>query len=238
MLCGFHRSLATSPSHRHTRTAYELCFPGAVTGSTEINCPHCGELLTVPVNDPMGQESYQCSECSECCGAFEQKPDRGQDRLTCRANAKFWQDFHMITRYAVLISLSVFLSSCSFDNPASIDMRSETQSTSPSTGDASSPERLGEKKTPSIQLLDESQARKLAADFANHELADRKFFMPSGDMEPMPPIHSTHWYSVIYVYRDNRIRLRMGGSGGPEATVSFRPDGSEPKLEHAEYAWD
>ena len=94
----------------------------------------------------------------------------------------------MITRYAVLISLSVFLSSCSFDNPASIDMRSETQSTSPSTGDASSPERHGEKKTPSIQLLDESQARKLAADFANHELADRKFFMPSGDMEPMPPI--------------------------------------------------
>ena len=162
----------------------------------------------------VGEESYQCS------GAFEQKPDLGQDRLTCRANAKFWQDFHMITRYAVLISLSVFLSSCSFDNPAS------------------SPERLGEKKTPSIQLLDESQARKLAADFANHELADRKFFMPSGDMVPMPPIHPTHWYSVYYVYRDNRIRLRMGGSGGPEATVSFRPDGSEPKLEHAEYAWD
>ncbi|MBP86876.1 MAG: hypothetical protein CMJ64_09185 [Planctomycetaceae bacterium] len=140
----------------------------------------------------------------------------------------------MITRYAVLISLSVFLSSCSFDNPASIDMRSETQS----TGDASSPERLGEKKTPSIQLLDESQVRKLAADFANQELADRKFRMPSGDMEPMPPIHPIHWRSVIYVYRDNRIRLRMGGSGGPEATVSFRPDGSEPKLEHEEYAWN
>ena len=47
---------------------YELCFPGAVAGSTEINCPHCGELLTVPVNDPMGDQSYQCSECS---GAFE-----------------------------------------------------------------------------------------------------------------------------------------------------------------------
>jgi hypothetical protein len=23
--------------------AYELCFPGAVTGAAEINCPHCGE---------------------------------------------------------------------------------------------------------------------------------------------------------------------------------------------------
>jgi DNA-directed RNA polymerase subunit RPC12/RpoP len=78
MLCGFHRSLATSPSHRHTRTAYELCFPGAVTGSTEINCPHCGDLLTVTVNDPMGQESYQCSECD---GTFEVDWGEGQVRF-------------------------------------------------------------------------------------------------------------------------------------------------------------
>jgi DNA-directed RNA polymerase subunit RPC12/RpoP len=42
---------------------YEVCFPGAVTGATEVRCPHCGELLTVPVNDPMGQESYQCCQC-------------------------------------------------------------------------------------------------------------------------------------------------------------------------------
>ncbi len=48
--------------------AYELCFPGAVTGATEINCPYCRELLTVPVDDPMGEESYQCRQCS---GAFE-----------------------------------------------------------------------------------------------------------------------------------------------------------------------
>ena len=38
---------------------YELCFPGSVTGSTEINCPHCGELLTAGVNDPFGEESCQ-----------------------------------------------------------------------------------------------------------------------------------------------------------------------------------
>ena len=66
---------------------YELCFPGSVTGSTEVDCPHCGELLTAGVNDPMGTESYQCGQC---CDAFEKKPDRGQDRLTCRAKAKFW----------------------------------------------------------------------------------------------------------------------------------------------------
>ena len=41
---------------------YELCFPGAVTGSTEVECPHCDELLTVQVDDPMGEESYQCCE--------------------------------------------------------------------------------------------------------------------------------------------------------------------------------
>ena len=44
--------------------AYELCFPGAVTGSTEVECPHCDELLTVTVDDPMDEESYQCSECA------------------------------------------------------------------------------------------------------------------------------------------------------------------------------
>ena len=40
--------------------AYELCFPGAVTGSTEVECPHCGELLTLPVDDPMGEDTLQC----------------------------------------------------------------------------------------------------------------------------------------------------------------------------------
>jgi hypothetical protein len=34
--------------------AYEICFPGAITGETEVTCPHCNELLTVPVDDPMG----------------------------------------------------------------------------------------------------------------------------------------------------------------------------------------
>ena len=42
---------------------YELCFPVAVTGSAEVECPHCGVVLTVPVNDPMGQDTFQCCEC-------------------------------------------------------------------------------------------------------------------------------------------------------------------------------
>ena len=56
---------------------YELCFPGSVTGSTEVECPHCGELLTVTMNDPMGEESYQCSECS---GASDVDWGEGQVR--------------------------------------------------------------------------------------------------------------------------------------------------------------
>ena len=47
---------------------YELCFPGAITGSTEVECPHCGELLTVPEDDLMGEESYQCCECGDVFG--------------------------------------------------------------------------------------------------------------------------------------------------------------------------
>lgn len=47
--------------------AYELCFPGAVTGSAEVECPHCETLLAASVDDPMGQES---SECSTCSGIF------------------------------------------------------------------------------------------------------------------------------------------------------------------------
>lgn len=48
-------------------TMYELCFPGAVTGSTEITCPHCDELLTMDVGDPMG--TYELS-CCQCGGEF------------------------------------------------------------------------------------------------------------------------------------------------------------------------
>jgi DNA-directed RNA polymerase subunit RPC12/RpoP len=42
---------------------YEICFPGAVSGEAEVNCPHCGTLLTVPVDDPMGSQVYACAKC-------------------------------------------------------------------------------------------------------------------------------------------------------------------------------
>lgn len=42
---------------------YELCFPGAITGETEVSCPHCGACLTVAVEDPMGVLSVCCSQC-------------------------------------------------------------------------------------------------------------------------------------------------------------------------------
>ena len=49
-------------------TMYELCFPGSVTGSTEIACPHCETLLTLKVDDPTGIYEVRCCDCS---GTFE-----------------------------------------------------------------------------------------------------------------------------------------------------------------------
>jgi hypothetical protein len=62
---------------------YELCFPGVITGSTEINCPRCGELLTVPVDDPMGQDTFLCYQCN---GAFAVDCDEGTITIFSGAN--------------------------------------------------------------------------------------------------------------------------------------------------------
>ena len=43
---------------------FEACFPGSLSGSREVNCPHCNALLTVTVNDAFGKEAYQCGDCS------------------------------------------------------------------------------------------------------------------------------------------------------------------------------
>ncbi len=45
--------------------SYEFCFPGGLTGETEISCPHCKALQTVLVADPNGRESYQCCQCQK-----------------------------------------------------------------------------------------------------------------------------------------------------------------------------
>ncbi len=47
---------------------YELCYPGAVTGQTEMYCPYCETELTVEVADPMGVDQFQCAQCE---GLFE-----------------------------------------------------------------------------------------------------------------------------------------------------------------------
>ncbi len=43
---------------------YEICFPGAVSGMAEVSCPGCGVVLTVAVADPMGRQTYRCTECN------------------------------------------------------------------------------------------------------------------------------------------------------------------------------
>ena len=47
---------------------YELCFPGAITGETEVDCPYCGTQLPVTVEDPMVEACFQCCECA---GVFD-----------------------------------------------------------------------------------------------------------------------------------------------------------------------
>lgn len=42
---------------------FEACFPGSLSGSREVNFPHCDALLTVPVNNALGEEACQCCEC-------------------------------------------------------------------------------------------------------------------------------------------------------------------------------
>jgi hypothetical protein len=45
--------------------AYDCCIPGGLPGEESLECPHCGEALTVSVDNPEGEESYQCCQC-EC----------------------------------------------------------------------------------------------------------------------------------------------------------------------------
>ncbi|MCP4195015.1 MAG: hypothetical protein GY768_30815, partial [Planctomycetaceae bacterium] len=52
------------------------------------------------------------------------------------------------------------------------------------------------------------------------------------------PIEGERWESIVYDYPKRRIVLRFGGYGGWEAIVSFGSDGSDPEVEHAEFAWD
>jgi len=74
----------------HDLINYELCFPGAVTGSTEVECPHCGELLTVSVDDPMDEESFQCCECG---GGFDVEWGEG---LLSMSDLKFIRGFNVL----------------------------------------------------------------------------------------------------------------------------------------------
>lgn len=91
---------------------------------------------------------------------------------------------------------------------------------------------------PGLAILTESRARELATEFLNRELKDRKFLQISGDKVSFPAVEPTIWRSVIFDYQKRRIILRFGGSGGFEAMVSLGTDGSDPKVEHAEFAWN
>lgn len=89
-----------------------------------------------------------------------------------------------------------------------------------------------------LHILAEKQARQHATRFVNEQLKDRKFLGPSGEEVSIVPIKADRWETILYDYRKGRIILRFGGYGGPEVTVSFGPAGENPRIEHADFAWD
>ncbi len=99
------------------------------------------------------------------------------------------------------------------------------------------PRDAQEDKNPLIHILGEHEARRLATNFLNESLSKRKFLAPGGEIE-FPPIEGERWEGIVYDYRKRRIVLRFGGYGGWEASVSLGSDGSDPMVEHAEFAWD
>ncbi len=44
----------------HNLFLYEVAVHGGIFGNTEFDCPHCGELPAIRVNDPMGEGQVRC----------------------------------------------------------------------------------------------------------------------------------------------------------------------------------
>ena len=99
------------------------------------------------------------------------------------------------------------------------------------------PPRVTQVATGKIVLLSAAEVRRRAAVFINRELRERTARGPAGDVA-WRRVSGASWHSVIYNYRSQRIELRMGGSGGWEAHVTMGPQGENPQVEHAEFAWD
>ncbi len=136
-----------------------------------------------------------------------------------------------ISQCIILFSL-IGLASCSSNESA-------PQSTNVGDGAAEKmvPQHTQKDKNQVIHILAENEARRLAAKFLNERLRKRKFLAPNGETE-FSPIEGERWESIVYDYPKRRIVLRFGGYGGWEAIVSLRSDGSDPEVEHAEFAWD
>ena len=140
---------------------------------------------------------------------------------------------NFLTRYSprVCLCLLIATAGCLPENKipqstGSIDrMRSATE------------KRTLHQNTQKLTILTDAAARREATRFLNETLRKQKFMAPSGETS-FPNIDAQRWEHVTYDYQKERIMLRFGGFGGWEAIVSLSADGSNPKLEHAEFAWD
>jgi hypothetical protein len=133
----------------------------------------------------------------------------------------------------LILSNLITLPSCSCSHS---DGPQSEHSDDPSAGKAVG-KHAEKERTQVIRILNDNESRQIATKFLNGKLKERKFLAPSGEID-FPPIEVEAWESIVYDYRQRRIVLRFGGSGGWEAIVSFARDGSDPKMEHAEFAWN
>ena len=114
----------------------------------------------------------------------------------------------------------------------------QTQPPVPGPDGATAPHTIPARDaTATIVLLDAAEARRQATVFINRKLRGHTSRAPTGEVV-WRPVSGVIWHSVIYNYRNHRIELRMGGSGGWEAMVTMGPNGDSPKVEHVEFAWD
>ena len=88
----------------------------------------------------------------------------------------------------------------------------------------------------SPKTLTEAEARKLATDFANREVKDKVYEFRDGHKGHYPKVETTEeWFYVVI--KEGRWHLYDGARlSGWHVEVSFKPDGSDPKLEH--FAFD
>ena len=80
------------------------------------------------------------------------------------------------------------------------------------------------------------RARELATSFANEKLSGQSYVDAAGDRYFYYQIKPKHWR--VAVFNGKRWQLKIDPPAGVNIRVSFKENGSDPKLEEANFAAD